>query len=183
MLSPRARPPDDSGELSADALIEIYPYDPAWPALFEDERQLLESILAPVLAGGIHHVGSTAIPGLAAKPIIDIMAGVVSLDGAHAVFGDLVELQYCYAPYRPEMHWFCKPSPALRTHHLILVEPSGPWWEPRLRFRDYLRTHPDAVVEYEALKRDLASRHAEDREAYTDAKTRFVERIVARAAR
>jgi GrpB-like predicted nucleotidyltransferase (UPF0157 family) len=167
--------------LSAGVLIEIYPYDPAWPVMFEDERHLLERILKPVLAGGIHHVGSTAVPGLAAKPIIDIMAGVLSLDEARTVFADLAELQYSYAPYRPEMHWFCKPSPERRTHHLILVEPSGPWWEPRLRFRDYLRAHPDAANEYETLKRDLAAEHADDREAYTDEKTAFVERIVARA--
>ena len=169
--------------MSTDALIKIHPYDASWPAKFEEERELLEPILAPVLAGGIHHVGSTAIPGLAAKPIVDIMAGVASLDEARGVFEELGELQYCYSPYRPGMHWFCKPSSDLRTHHLILVEPDGPWWEPRLRFRDYLRSHPDAVAEYEALKRDLAGRHADDRQAYTDAKTAFVERIVARAAR
>ena len=169
--------------MSTDALIEIHPYDASWPAKFEEERQLLEPILAPVLAGGIHHVGSTAIPGLAAKPIVDIMAGVTNLDEARAVFEQLGELHYCYAPYRPEMHWVYKPSPDFRTHHLILVEPDGPWWQARLLFRDYLRAHPDAVAEYEALKRDLASRHAEDRQAYTDAKTAFVERIVARAVR
>ena len=167
--------------MSTGALIEISPYDASWPARFEAERRLLEPILSPVLAGGIHHVGSTAILGLAAKPIIDIMAGVRSLDEARVVFAELVKLQYCYYPYRPEMHWFCKPSADLRTHHLILVEPDGPWLAPRLLFRDYLRTHPDAAAEYEALKRELAAEHADDREAYTDAKTTFVEAIVARA--
>ena len=167
--------------MSSGAAIEIHVYDPAWPARFEAERQLLEPILSPVLAGGIHHVGSTAVPGLATKPIVDIMAGVRSLDEAREVFADLAELRYCYFPYRPEMHWFCKPSPDVRTHHLILVEPDGPWWEPRLFFRDYLRARPDAAAEYEALKRELAAEHAADREAYTDAKTAFVEAIVARA--
>ena len=82
--------------MSTGALIEISPYDASWPARFEAERRLLEPILSPVLAGGIHHVGSTAILGVAAKPIIDIMAGVRSLDEARVVFAELVKLQYCY---------------------------------------------------------------------------------------
>jgi GrpB-like predicted nucleotidyltransferase (UPF0157 family) len=149
--------------------------------MFEEERSQLLAVLAPVLQGGIEHVGSTAVPGLAAKPIIDIMAGVRSLSEALAVRQALEALRYCYFDYRPEMHWFCKPSPDVRTHHLILVEIGGPWWEPRLLFRDYLRSNPDVADEYDALKHSLAARHADDREAYTAAKTSFVERTVARA--
>jgi len=167
--------------MSTGPAVQLSPYDPAWPTMFEEERKQLLAVLAPVLERGIEHVGSTAVPGLAAKPIIDSMACVRSLSEVRAALPGLEALQYCYFDYRPEMHWFCKPSPEVRTHHLILVEVGGPWWEPRLLFRDYLRSHADAAAEYEALKRLLADRHTDDRQVYTDAKTAFVERTVERA--
>jgi GrpB-like predicted nucleotidyltransferase (UPF0157 family) len=165
---------------SGEQPIEVVPYDPGWPERFELERPLLEEALAPWLEGGIHHVGSTAVPGLAAKPIVDVMAGVRSLDEAREAFGPLAELEYCYFPYRTWMHWFCKPSPYERTHHLHLIEPSHPQWTARLAFRDHLREHPETAAAYEALKLELALRHRDDREAYTDAKTEFVRSVVER---
>src|SRR5258706_10686092 len=102
-----------------DAPILIVPYDAAWPRLFQEERTILEGFLAPWLVGPIEHVGSTAVPGLAAKPVIDIMAGVRSLDESRPAIPALATIDYCYFPYQPEQkHWFCKPSPAFRTHHL-----------------------------------------------------------------
>src|SRR5215204_5149176 len=93
-----------------NAAVEIVDYDPQWPAKFEAERVLLQGVLAPWLAGPIEHVGSTAIPGMPAKPVIDIMAGVGSLDVARAAIGELAKAGYVYFPYRAEiMHWFCKP--------------------------------------------------------------------------
>ena len=167
--------------MSAGPPVEIHAYEPTWAARFEEERRLLEPILSPLLVGGIHHVGSTAVPGLAAKPVVDIMAGVRSLEDARSVFPQLAASSYCYFDHRREMHWFCKPSPSVRTYHLILVEPGGPWWQARLLFRDYLRAHADAAAEYESLKLESARRHSGDREAYTDAKAAFVEAIVALA--
>jgi GrpB-like predicted nucleotidyltransferase (UPF0157 family) len=161
------------------APVEIVPYDPAWPARFESERALLEPLVAAWLDGGVHHVGSTAVPGLAAKPIVDIMAGVRDLDQARAAIPVLEAESYCYFPYREYFHWFCKPSEAHREFHLILIEPTHPQWRARLAFRDRLRTHPETAAEYEALKRRLADEHHADREAYTDAKADFVERVVA----
>ncbi len=109
------------------------------------------------------------------------MAGVRSLDEARAAIEVLRGLDYWYAPYKPWMHWFCKPSPARREFHLHLIEPSHPEFAARLAFRDYLREHPDTAAEYAALKQRLAAQHREDREAYTDAKAEFVRSVLERA--
>lgn len=105
-----------------DEPIRLAPYDSSWPDRFAGERAALEGPIGPWATGGIHHVGSTAVPGLEAKPIIDILVGVDSLEASRACFDPLAELDYLYAPYRDdEMHWFCKPHPSRRTHHLHLV--------------------------------------------------------------
>jgi GrpB-like predicted nucleotidyltransferase (UPF0157 family) len=141
-----------------DAPVRIVPYDPIWPLLFETERGALADLLAPWLAGPIEHVGSTAVPGLAAKPVIDTMVGVRELEASRPAIADLSRLGYCYAPYRVEiMHWFCKPSPAVRTHHLQLVPWKSQLWLDRLAFRDFLRAHADVATDYAALKRRLAA--------------------------
>jgi GrpB-like predicted nucleotidyltransferase (UPF0157 family) len=115
----------------ADERIAILRYDPTWPRRFEIERALLERVLAPWLDGGIHHVGSTAIPGIAAKPIIDIIAGVRDLEEARAAFASLREHSYHHAPHRPGIaHHFDKPS--VRTHGLHLTEPESDLWRASL---------------------------------------------------
>src|SRR5581483_11311758 len=92
--------------------VRIVSYDPLWPQRFQHERALLERALGKIASGGIHHVGSTAVPGLAAKPVIDILIGVMDLGSSRDAFEPLAALQYMYAPYRSEeMHWFCKPDP------------------------------------------------------------------------
>jgi GrpB-like predicted nucleotidyltransferase (UPF0157 family) len=161
------------------APVRIVAYDPTWPDLFEQERIQLASLLAPWLVGPIEHVGSTAVPGLAAKPVIDIMAAVQDLEVSRSAIAKLSQLSYCYFPYRADvMHWFCKPSDAVRTHHLHLVPFSSKLWTDRLGFRDYLRAHPNLAAEYAQLKYDLARLYEFDREAYTEAKLPFVERVL-----
>ena len=165
-----------------EAPVEIADYDQNWPAKFGSELELLKPMLAPWLAGDIVHIGSTAVPGLAAKPVIDMMAPVTSLDASRPAIAALATLDYCYAPYKEsEMHWFCKPSPGFRTHHLHLVPVGSPLWDERLRFRDALRNRPELAAEYAALKRELAERFRLDREAYTEAKTAFVRRVLNQA--
>jgi GrpB-like predicted nucleotidyltransferase (UPF0157 family) len=93
----------------------------------------------------------------------------------------LEKVGYRYFPYREYMHWFCKPSPYYRTHHLHMMPPDTSHWRARLAFRDYLRQHTDAREEYERLKLRLAETFRNDREAYTDGKTEFVDSIVAKA--
>ncbi len=118
------------------------------------------------------------MPGLAAKPIVDVMVGVEGLEQSLPARSAAEALGYVWAPYRPEVfHWFCKPSPERRTHHLILVPVDHPTFAARLAFRDALREDPSLAAEYEALKRELAGRHEFDREAYTDAKSDFVVRM------
>ena len=162
-----------------EARVQIVPYDPAWPSLFEQERALLQEALGEWLAGPVEHFGSTAIPGLAAKPVIDIMAGVDSLQASHPAIAAAGGLGYVYYPYRPDvMHWFCKPSAAFRTHHLHLVPVNSPLWIERLAFRDYLRRDPTVAAEYAELKGQLAKQFEFDRESYTDAKGPFIQHVL-----
>lgn len=166
-----------------DAAIEIVPYDPLWTTKFAEERALISKALARWIVGDPEHIGSTAVPGLAAKPIIDIMAPVETLvDAAHAIEA-AASLDYLYFPYKVEvMHWFCKPSPAARSHHLHLVPLGSRLWHERLAFRDALRSDPELRHRYQELKLRLARVHRNDREAYTDAKTPFIVDVLKRVA-
>jgi GrpB-like predicted nucleotidyltransferase (UPF0157 family) len=164
--------------------VDVVPYDPEWPRRFEAERTLLEPKLAPWLEGGIHHIGATSIPGLAAKPIIDMMAGVRDLSEARAAFGPLREQSYVYTPHRPGIaHHFSKPSARLSeaTHSLHLTEPGSDLWRERIAFRDALRADPALAAEYETLKLRLAQEHRGDVAAYTAGKRAFVVRVLASA--
>jgi GrpB-like predicted nucleotidyltransferase (UPF0157 family) len=118
-----------------------------------------------------------------ADPVIDILVGVATLGESRACFGRLKRVGYLYAPYRAEeMHWFCKPDPSRRTHHLHLVPASSARFRDELAFRDYLRDHLDAARAYGRLKRRLAEKFEQDRDAYTEAKTDFVLATLRRAA-
>jgi GrpB-like predicted nucleotidyltransferase (UPF0157 family) len=162
-----------------DEPVRISAYDPEWPERFERERLGLEEAIGAWSVGGIHHVGSTAVPGLDAKPTIDILVGIESLEAGRACFGPLAQLQYLYAPYlQAEMHWFCKPHPSRRTHHLHLVPVGFARYREELAFRDRLRADAEAARKYAALKRGLADRLREDREAYTEAKASFIRAIL-----
>ncbi len=163
------------------AHIEVLPYNPDWPAQFEAERRVREVALSPWLAGEIQHVGSTAVVGLAAKPVIDIMVPVASLRESEAAIAAACLVGYVHHPYRAEvMHWFCKPSPTVRTHHLHLIPFESPLWLERLAFRDALRASQALSEEYAELKLRLAEQFSGDREAYTLAKTPFVQRVLSR---
>ena len=108
------------------------------------------------------------------------MAPVRSLEESRRAIQAVEILHYHYAPYRAElMHWFCKPSPATRTHHLHLIPFGSQLWAERLMFRDHLRSHPETAAEYVELKERLAEQHRFDREAYADAKLPFVQRVIA----
>lgn len=159
-----------------EAPIQIEPYNPAWPAAFLAESELLGPILERWLVGRIEHIGSTAVPGLSAKPVIDIMAPVSDLESSRPALSVLQAVGYCYFPYKTEvMHWLCKPSPDLRTHHLHLVPLNSRLWIERLAFRDLLVGDPSLARDYAALKHRLAAAHRHDRERYTDEKGPFIE--------
>jgi GrpB-like predicted nucleotidyltransferase (UPF0157 family) len=168
--------------------IEIVEYDPRWPALFAEEAALLRAALAPDLVVGLEHFGSTAIPGLAAKPIIDILVAVRSLAAARdTAIEPLQRLGYVFWAENPKTDrmFFVKGMPPYgerRTHHVHVTEPTGEPWL-RLPFRDYLRAHPEEAQRYGRLKRELAIRHRTDREEYSGAKADYVEQILAKAKR
>lgn len=167
-----------------DEAIHLSEYDPAWPEAFKTEAVALRPPLEEWITGGVHHVGSTAIPGMIAKPIIDIMIGVSTLADSRPCIDVLSAAGWWYAPYRPDtMHWFCRPSPARRTHHLHLVPTGSDWYQAELAFRDYLVAHPEAAEQYARLKQVLAERFPNDREAYTEGKSEFIAHINALAAK
>jgi GrpB-like predicted nucleotidyltransferase (UPF0157 family) len=160
---------------SEDEPVRIASYNSSWPARFDEEKEHLLQAIEPWITGDIHHVGSTAVPGLDAKPVIDILVGVESLAASRACFDRLAELGYLYAPYRSdEMHWFCKPTPSHRTHHLHMVPTASRRYRDELAFRDALRARPGIAEAYLSLKRALASKHPRDREAYTAGKAAFI---------
>lgn len=170
--------------------IEIVPYDPAWPRMFLEERAHLLGRF-PALVRRIEHFGSTAVPGLSAKPIVDMLIEVSSLDDTTAQIVPALEpsgYDYLWRPTSgddvpPFYAWFIKRNEkGQRTHHLHMVERDFPQWEALL-FRDYLVVNPDTAREYVELKRRLAAKYPNDREAYTDGKGEFVRRIthIARA--
>ena len=164
---------------SEDAPVEVVPYSENWPALFAAEKALLQIALKPWLVAEIEHIGSTAVPGLHAKPIIDIMAPVQDLESSIRAIEAAQSVGYCYYPYKPDqMHWFCKPTPAARTHHLHLIPWQSRLWQERIAFRDALRMSPSLAQEYGSLKLSLAAQHLLDREAYTEAKAPFVAAVL-----
>jgi GrpB-like predicted nucleotidyltransferase (UPF0157 family) len=162
-----------------DAPVHIVAYDPSWPGRFEEEKRALNRALAPWIDGTIEHVGSTAVVGLCAKPVIDIMVGVRSLADSIPAKEVICGLGYQYADYGADvMHWFCKPSAEVRTHHLSLVPVGSAMWKEKLAFRDLLRADRRAAEEYGALKMRLAKEYEFDREGYTQAKGPFISGIL-----
>ena len=162
--------------------VVIFDYDPLWPILFEGERARILAVIRGHVVG-IDHIGSTAVTGLAGKATIDILAGVRRLDDGRECIAPLAGIGFEYVPeYEreiPDRRYFHKGPPVMRTFHLHMVEHGGDFWRRHLRFRDYLRTHPAAVQEYERLKRELAARYGVDREGYTNAKAAFVAAVLA----
>jgi GrpB-like predicted nucleotidyltransferase (UPF0157 family) len=162
-----------------DAPIAVVPYSAAWPGQFAAEAQVLQVALEPWLVAEVEHIGSTAVVGLSAKPVIDIMAPVRDLASSSQAIEAAQSVGYCYYPYKPDqMHWFCKPSPAARTHHLHLIPWRSQLWQERLAFRDSLRKSSSLAQQYERLKLELAARYPLDREAYTEAKAPFIASVL-----
>jgi GrpB-like predicted nucleotidyltransferase (UPF0157 family) len=158
--------------------VELRPYDPAWPHWFERERAELLADVPQLLE--VEHIGSTSIPGLEAKPIIDMQASLRSLSDWPRVVPRLVERGYTFMAERVyESRIFLPKGPAeSRTHYLSLIEADSEEWPARTRFRDALRSDPALRQEYQHLKRRLLREHAYDRPAYTDAKSAFVAQVL-----
>ena len=160
--------------------VELTPYTPAWATMFQSERARLQHALGAD-ALDIQHIGSTAVPGLAAKPILDLGIAVATYAVVPTCVSRLTEIGYTYRGYRgPDQgHFFDQGPDQKLTHYLHMLMISDPGWSNYLKFRNYLIAHPASRNAYMQLKQDLASQYADDRAAYTAAKARFVQRILA----
>ncbi len=172
--------------MSVEDPIPIVAYDPAWPRLFAVERERIRGALG-ALALRIDHHGSTSVPGLAAKPVIDIQISVAQLHPIEAYGQTLARIGYVHLPHPDDAFcpFFHRPAAWPHTHHIHVVEHGGDEERRTLAFRDYLLGHEEARRAYEELKRDLASRFSagtiDSRQAYAEAKTDFITRITERA--
>ena len=168
-------------------MIIISPYDPRWPLLFEAEAISIRSVVGSA-ALRIEHVGSTSVPGLAAKPIIDIQVSVASLEPASMYAELLARLGYTHIPVGPfdrVYPFFARPTVLSSTHHIHLCVQGQEQERRHLAFRDYLRFHPHVAAEYVELKKNLATKHhgttLESRESYSLSKGEFVESVLIQA--
>ncbi|MHB9130872.1 MAG: GrpB family protein [Armatimonadota bacterium] len=168
------------GESCDDEILLVDP-DPTWPQQYEEFAACLREALGSDVALRIEHYGSTAIPGIPAKPVIDVLVEVPSFDMARQHVLPLLNREEW------EYWWYCDHMVFIkrqvlmgrRTHHLHLAPAGHRLWEG-IAFRDYLRAHPAEAARYAVLKRELAINHRENREGYTVAKTAFVQEITAK---
>ncbi len=160
--------------------VVILPYNEEWPGDFAKESARIQSAAGNYFTG-IHHIGSTSVPGLVAKPIIDMLIALKSLDDTSLFVPLITALGYRYFPEHeielPERRYFSRVLDDTHGFHLHMVEPDSTFYRRHLAFRDYLRAHPDARDEYGELKLRLADQYGSDREGYTDAKTEFIQKI------
>lgn len=169
--------------------VALADYDPRWVKMFEDEREHLKSCLPDDLVKRIEHFGSTAVPNLAAKPIVDMLVEVSSLEETKQRIVPILEGQGYDYFWRPSfgdstppfyVFFIKRDQEGIRTHHIHMIERDFETWD-RLFFRNYLIEYPEVAQEYEALKRKLSKEHQNDRCAYTDAKTDFIVEVTDRA--
>ncbi|NLX46820.1 MAG: GrpB family protein [Euryarchaeota archaeon] len=161
-------------------MVELSDHDPRWKDMFQEERALIDQALGP-MAMSVEHVGSTSVPGIRAKPVIDILVTVRRLrleDLERAMEG----MGYVHVPIGDEERLFFRKGMP-RTHHVHVVRHGGEEHRKHVLFRDRLIDHPDEANEYEELKEGLAVLHREDRRAYCDGKDLFIAKILERADR
>jgi len=158
-------------------IVKLVPHRPAWKELFAEEKDRLEEVIGHQVVD-IQHIGSTSIPGMVAKPILDIGIAVVDFEASEVSIDPIEGLGYQYRGEHgiPRRHYFVKGNP--RTHHLHMLEVNSRDWKAHLLFRSYLTSHPDIAQEYAELKIDLAERYRTDREVYQEGKDAFIERIL-----
>jgi GrpB-like predicted nucleotidyltransferase (UPF0157 family) len=164
----------------AQGIVRLAAYNPEWPQLFTAEKLRLQAAIGPHVLD-IQHVGSTSIPGMNAKPIIDIAIAVASFEAAFVCVPPVEQLGYEYKGENgiPRRHYFSRGAPC--THHIHMVELSSSDWINQILFRDYLIRHPAAAGEYAALKQALARQYPTDRKVYTGQKAPVIERIIEQA--
>ncbi len=161
--------------------MKIVPYDDQWPKIFLAEKELISSNVREDIID-IQHIGSTAIPQISAKPIIDIAVLIPSLKNAEGYIEPLGKIGYRYFKDRSSVEriFFVKGEPP--KYHLSLAQPEKfSYWKRQILFRDYLRQHHDLALEYEALKKQLMAKYLDGRQQYSDGKNEFVNKVLALA--
>jgi GrpB-like predicted nucleotidyltransferase (UPF0157 family) len=161
--------------------VELNQSDSTWGMAFTEESLRISALLSPEIVS-IHHIGSTAIPGISAKPIIDILVEVTDIDRIDGYNEHMGSLGYIPRGEHgiQGRRFFIKPSEDFRTHHVHIYQTGNPEIEPHLRFRDYLIAHPNEAQIYSQLKEDLALRYPDDIHAYMDGKKEYIEGINSR---
>lgn len=167
--------------------IRMVAHRAGWAADFERERARIAAALAPWAAGPVEHIGSTAVPGLAAKPIIDMMVSLTDHRHGGAAGEALAGIGWVHAPEPGDAERrklsFCRPDPGWRTHHLHVYEAGDPIPHSLIVFRDHLRAHPGDAAEYARIKTELAAADEHDRPRYRAGKAPFIQSVLARATR
>ena len=164
--------------------VVIVDYDPRWPVLFEEEKKLILGIARQKILA-VEHIGSTAVPGLAAKPIIDMMAGVRGTSEADERLPVLAGIGYDHVTPEPDnQEWFYCLGKGFHSvgYHLHLVKFESNHWNRHLLFRDLLRKRPGVAKQYQELKKRMAEKLGPEREVYTESKTSFIESVIAQAS-
>lgn len=175
----KAKPRPARTHASAEPLVD---YDAGWPGQFESEKsRILSAVGSRILA--VEHVGSTAVPGLRAKPVIDILVGVRRLADVNGFVGPLKRIGYEHRPQNrvliPRTEYFRKGPPGSNTHHIRMVEYGSRLWQEYLLFRDRLRSHLKETEQYYRLKKELYAKHG--RYLPLNAKRSFIHTLLARA--
>jgi GrpB-like predicted nucleotidyltransferase (UPF0157 family) len=165
-----------------DPAVRIADYDPAWPEMAQQELRRIANAVGDV-AVRLEHVGSTAVPGLAAKPIVDLQLSVAAMLPRARYVAPLEGLGYLFAPApeSPDYHFFGKPPERPRTHHLHVCETGSAHEFHHVAVRDFLRSHADEAARYAALKREVVTRHPQDRLAYIEGKEAYMTALAERA--
>ena len=159
--------------------VELREYNPEWKKLFVKEKELITSKIFDFIID-IQHIGSTAIPGILAKPIIDIALAIKDLSKVEEIINPLQELDFIYRGEQgvPGRHLFVKGGEDFRTHHLHVMDRTTDEWRKHIRFREYLLSHPSDAKEYEQIKLALAEKYEKDRGKYTEEKGKFILEIL-----
>ena len=162
--------------------IEVVPYNILWQTLYEAEAQKITNALGSEVFG-IHHIGSTAIPGIMAKPIIDIMVVVHNIMKISDYINTMIDLGYEPLGENgiPGRQFFIKNTEGIRSQHIHVYQVGHKEIQRHLHFRDYLRAHPEDALVYSKLKEELAKTYRNDPQGYTNGKDEFVEKIDERA--
>ena len=182
MIRPVDEPEVASQATSYDPAVRIVLHDPRWQEKFECEAAAVRGALGSV-AQRVDHVGSTSVPGLPAKPIVDINVSVPDIMAVDSYRGPLERIGYLFVPVpeSPDFHFFGKPAARPRTFHIHVCETGSLHERRQLAVRDYLRTHPEEAAAYGAVKRAIAERHPGDRPRYIAEKDPYVEALERRA--